>query len=108
MGTFARRSEREKEALWLFLDISRVDPTSNAAEGGHRFAVLWRKWSHGTGSEQGNWWMERRLSFRQTCRVQGRSTFALLGDAVTCLFKGEKPNLKWMPYHKPPLAHATR
>ena len=31
-GTFARRLEREQEALWLFLDVPGVDATNNAAE----------------------------------------------------------------------------
>jgi transposase len=39
-GTFAHRLEREKESLWVFLDVPGVEPTNNAAERAHRFAVL--------------------------------------------------------------------
>jgi transposase len=58
-GTFARRLEREQEALWLFLDIPGIDPTNNAAERALRFGVMWRKRSQGTCSEKGNRWVER-------------------------------------------------
>ena len=53
-GTFARRLQREGEALWGFLDVPDVEPTNNRAERAHRFGVLWRKRSQGTCSEQGN------------------------------------------------------
>jgi hypothetical protein len=31
-GTFARRLEREGEALWVFLDVQGVEATNNIAE----------------------------------------------------------------------------
>ena len=55
------------------------------------FAVLWRKRSQGTNSEKGNRWVERIVSLRQTCRLQGKSTFEVLDDAMTCYFKNQKP-----------------
>jgi transposase len=95
-GTFARRLEREGESLWVFLDVQGVEATNNIAERAHRFGVLWRKRSQGTCSEKGNRWVERVLSLRHTCRIRGRPTFPILVDAVSCLFKGAKPDLSWI------------
>ena len=95
-GTFARRLKREGESLWVFLDVQGVEATNNIAERAHRFGVLWRKRSQGTCSEKGNRWVERVLSLRHTCRIRGRPTFPLLVEAVSCLFKGEKPDLSWI------------
>jgi transposase len=100
-GTFARRLEREGESLWVFLDVQGVEATNNIAERAHRFGVLWRKRSQGSRSEKGNRWVERVLSLRHTCRIRGRPTFPLLVDAVSCLFKGEKPDLSWLTQHEP-------
>jgi transposase len=99
-GTFARRLQREGEALWLFLDVQGVEATNNIAERAHRFGVLWRKHSQGTCSEKGNRWVERVLSLRHTCRIRGRPTFPLLVEAVACLFKGERPDLGWITQHE--------
>jgi transposase len=100
-GTFARRLDREGEALWVFLDVPGVEPTNNVAERAHRFGVLWRKRSQGTGSDKGNRWVERVLSLRHTCRIRGRPTFPVLVEAVACLFKGETPDLSWITHHEP-------
>ena len=54
-----------------------------------------------------NRWVERVLSLRQICRIRGRPTFPLLVEAVTCLFKGEVPELGWLTHHEPLLACAT-
>jgi transposase len=99
-GTFARRLQREGESLWTFLDVPGVECTNNVAERAHRFGVLWRKRSQGTCSEQGNRWVERVLSLRQTCRIRGRPTFPMLVDAVTCLFKGKVPDLRWITWQE--------
>jgi transposase len=90
---------REGEALWVFLDIQGVEATNNIAERAHRLGVLWRKRSQGTSSEKGNRWVERVLSLRHTCRIRGRPTFPMLVEAVSCLFKGEKPDLHWITQH---------
>jgi transposase len=95
-GTFARRLAREGESLWVFLDVPGVEATNNIAERAHRFGVLWRKRSQGTRSEKGNRWVERVLSLRHTCRIRGQPTFPMLVEAVTCLFKGKVPDLRWI------------
>ena len=89
-----------RESLWVFLDIQGVAATNNIAERAHRFGVLWRKRSQGTCSEKGNRWVERILSLRHTCRIRGRPTFPLLVEAVSCLFKGERPDLSWSTLHE--------
>jgi transposase len=99
-GTFARRLAREGESLWMFLDVQGVEATNNIAERAHRFGVLWRKRSQGTCSEKGNRWVERVLSLRHTCRIRGRPTFPMLVEAVSCLFKGARPDLSWLTQHE--------
>jgi transposase len=95
-GRLVRRLQREMVSLWVFLCEHGVDPTNNRAERALRFGVLWRKGSYGSASDQGNRWVERALSLRQTCRQLGKSTFSVLVDAVTSLFHGRQPDLSWL------------
>jgi transposase len=95
-GRLVRRLAREIASLWVFLREQGVEPTNNHAERGLRFGVIWRKTSHGTDSDQGNRWVERSLSLRQTCRQLGQATFGVLVDAVTSLFQGRQPDLAWL------------
>src|SRR5262245_33539189 len=95
-GAFARRLQREGESLWTFLGVPGGEATNNRAERAHRFGVMWRKRSQGTCSEKGNRWVECVLSFRHTCRIRGQPTFPMLVEAVTCLFKGQMPDLSWI------------
>lgn len=95
-GRLSREILREIDTLWVFLDEAAVEPTNNRAERALRFAVLWRKRSNGTQSEKGNRWVERLLSFRQTCRLRNQPTFPLLADAVKAYFKERTPNLSWL------------
>jgi transposase len=50
----------------------------------------------GTYNEKGDRWVERILSVRETCRLQGRPTFPLLVEAVTCYFNGHHPDVSWI------------
>ena len=95
-GRLARRLQRERASLWVFLCEHGVDATNNRAERSLRFGVLWRKRSGGTDSVKGNHWVERSLSLRQTCRQRGQSPFAVLVDALTRLFCGHRPDLAWL------------
>ena len=83
----------------MFLDIPGVQATKNTAERAHRCGVFWRNRSQGTCSEKGKRWVERVLSVRHPCRIRGRPTFPRLVDAVACLFKGERPDLRWITPH---------
>jgi transposase len=95
-GRLSREILREIDSLWVFLDEAGVEPTNNRAERALRFAVLWRKRSNGTQSEKGNRWVERLLSFRQTCRLRSQATFPLLVDTLQAYFKEQMPNLSWL------------
>jgi len=95
-GTFVRSLEKEMESLWVFLHEEGVEPTNNHAERMLRYAVLWRKRSLGTQSQKGNRWVERILSLRQTCRLNHKSSFQVLCDAMSCHFKGKQPDLSWI------------
>jgi len=95
-GTFVRSIETHMDSLFIFLLEEGVEPTNNFAERIIRFAVLWRKRSQGTNSEKGCRWVERILSLRQTCRLQGKSTFTTLVDAFDCYFKEQQPDLSWI------------
>jgi transposase len=69
-------------ALWTFAHLDGVEPTNNHAERGLRGAVIYRKLSLGTQSEQGERTIERLLSASVTCRLQKRAYHILreLGD----------------------------
>jgi transposase len=95
-GRLSREILREIDTLWVFLDEAGVEPTNNRAERALRFAVLWRKRSNGTQSEKGNRWVERLLSFRQTCRLRNQATFPILVNTVKAYFKEQTPNLGWL------------
>jgi transposase len=76
-------------ALWTFADVDDVEPTNNAAERGLRAAVIYRKLSLGSRSQGGERMIERLLSVDQTCRLQRRSLYAYLADALTAKARGD-------------------
>ena len=84
------------DSLWVFLVQHGVEPTNNRAERALRCGVLWRKRSLGTASDKGNRWVERILSLRETCRLQARSTYMVLVEALTRFFQGHQPDLSWI------------
>ena len=96
VGTMSRSLIRQIESLWLFLDIVEVEPTNNFAERTLRFGVLWRKRSKGTQSEKGNLWVERILSFKQTCSIRSLNSFPILVEIIDSYFKEQKPDLSWI------------
>jgi transposase len=81
--TFARNLLKLWSALWTFTEVEGVEPTNNRAERGLRSAVIYRKISLGSQSEAGERFAERMLSVSQTCRLQGRSLFGFLVEAIT-------------------------
>ena len=66
-----------------------VEPTNNHAERGLRGAVIYRKLSHGSQSEQGERTIERLLSASITCRLQKRSLFVYLTDGLSANIRGD-------------------
>ena len=66
-----------------------VPATNNAAERALRHAVMWRKISYGTQTEHGNRLVERLLSIRETCRLQGTRLHDYLTAAITADLNGQ-------------------
>jgi transposase len=75
-------------ALWTFATVNGVTPTNNHAERGLRGAVIYRKLSLGSQSEQGEQRIARLLSAHITCRQQQRSLHAYLIDVLTAAARG--------------------
>jgi transposase len=86
---FSRKLLRRWEALFTFSRVEGLEPTNNAAERALRHAVLWRKGSFGSRSEEGCRFVERLLSIRATCVQQGRSLFAFLTEALAAAWAGQ-------------------
>ncbi len=78
-------------ALWTFTQVDGVEPTNNAAERALRPAVLWRKGSFGTQSDDGSRFVERLLTVAATGKQQGRGLLDFLVQAVTACRLGLPP-----------------
>lgn len=78
-----------EDALWTFTRVAGVPATNNTAERALRHGVLWRKTSYGTQTEHGDRLVERLLTIRETCRLQGRRLHAYLTDAITANLHGQ-------------------
>jgi len=86
---FAKNLLKRWPALWTFTLVEGVEPTNNHAERGLRGAVIYRKLSLGSQSEQGERTIERLLSASVTCRLQRRSLFAYLTDVLSARIRGD-------------------
>jgi transposase len=76
-------------ALWTFVRIEGVEPTNNSAERGLRRAILWRRRSFGTQSEDGSHFVERVLTAVTTLRQQKRDVLDYLTQACAAAMRGE-------------------
>jgi transposase len=76
-------------ALWTFTDHRGVEPTNNHAERALRGAVIYRKLSLGSQSEDGELRIARLLSAHTTCRLQHRSLHEYLADLLTATARGD-------------------
>ena len=86
---FAKNLLNRWPGLWTFTHTDGVEPTNNHAERGLRGAVIYRKLSLGSQSDQGERTIERLLSASITCRLQKRSLFAYLTDVLTASIRGD-------------------
>ncbi len=86
---FAKNLLNRWPALWTFTHTDGVEPTNNHAERGLRGAVIYRKLSLGSQSDQGERTIERLLSASITCRLQRRSLFAYLTDVLSASIRGD-------------------
>ena len=82
---------KHRQWLWTFVDIKGIEPTNNTAERALRPAVIYRKLSFGTQSESGSRFIERMLTVSETCRLQDRSVYDYLIEAVTAYFSMQSP-----------------
>ncbi len=85
----ARNLLKAWPALWTFASYEGVQPTNNHAERALRSAVIYRKLSLGSQSADGELRISRLLSAHTTCRLQRRSLFAYLTDAITAHARGD-------------------
>ncbi len=86
---FAKNLLNRWPALWTFTHTDGVEPTNNHAERGLRGAVIYRKLSLGTQSEQGERTIERLLSASVTCRLRKQSLLAYLTQVLTAHTRGD-------------------
>jgi transposase len=77
------------ESLWTFTRVPGVPATNNAAERALRHAVLWRKTSYGTQTDHGDRLVERLLTIRESCRLQGRRLHDYLTNAIAAQLNGQ-------------------
>ena len=85
----ARNLLKAWPALWTFAAHNGVEPTNNHAERALRSAVIYRKLSLGSQTEGGERRIERLLSAHTTCRLQNRSLFAYLTEALSAHARGD-------------------
>lgn len=85
-----------RDWLWTFTKVKDVEPTNNTAERALRGAVIYRKLSFGTQSSSGSRFVERMLTVTETCRLQKRSVFEYVTQAVQASFSNQ-PSPSLMP-----------
>jgi transposase len=85
-----------RNRLWVFIEHEHVEPTNNASERALRHAVIWRKLSFGTQSEQGSRFVETMLTTIETCRQQKRDLFSFVTQAVQAHFR-QQPSPSLLP-----------
>lgn len=78
-------------ALWTFVRLEGVEPTNNEAEQRIRRAVIWRRRSFGTQSQDGSRFVERVLTVVITLRQQKRDVLDYLTEACAAAIHGDKP-----------------
>jgi len=86
---FANNLLKVWPALWTFVTVEGIEPTNNPAERALRAAVIHRKVSLGTQSENGERFAERALSAAATCRLQHRSLFTYLSELLAAHNRGD-------------------
>ncbi|MCY1046702.1 transposase [Corallococcus sp. bb12-1] len=87
VGT-AREILKLKDALWTFVHAEGVEPTNNLAERDLRHAVIWRKTSYGTQSEDGSRFVERILTSVMSLRKQERNVLDSLTASLEAHLHG--------------------
>ena len=86
---FAKNLLKRWPALWTFTHTDDVEPTNNHAERGLRGAVIYRKLSLGSQSDQGERTIERLLSASITCRLRRQSLYDYLTQVLIAHARGD-------------------
>lgn len=78
-------------AMWTFVRVPGVEPTNNAAERALRPAVVLRKTSFGTHSEDGSRFLERMLTVAATLKQQKRNVLDYVVEACERALLEKRP-----------------
>ncbi len=84
----AQRFRKHGAAYFTFITTPQIGPTNNAAEQALRFVVMDRRATQGTRSHKGRAFCERIWTVVGTCRMNKRSIFGYLCEAVTAWASG--------------------
>jgi transposase len=84
----AREMLRLEKSLWTFVDVPGLEPTNNFGERCIRHAVMYRKTSFGTQSEEGSRFVERIFTATTTLKLQGRDVLAFLTETLAAHRRG--------------------
>jgi transposase len=82
VGRFCANLQKLEVSLWTFVVTDGVEPTNNFMERLLRRAVLWRKRSFGSWSDNGCRFVERILTVVQTRRLQKQNVLEYLHEAL--------------------------
>ena len=84
----ARELLQWEKCLWTFVDVPGLEPTNNFGERCIRHAVMYRKTSFGTQSEEGSRFVARIFTATATLKLQGRDVLAFLSDTLAAHRRG--------------------
>ncbi len=87
----ANRFIKHGEAYFKFITTPGMEPTNNVAEQAIRFIVIDRLITQGTRSDKGQRANERLWTVIATCKLQGRSAFEFILQAVKAYFYARPP-----------------
>jgi transposase len=82
----AKRIRTHFEDIFRFLEDAQAPPTNNLAERLLRPVVIDRRITQGTRGARGRRWCERIWTTLATCRLQGRSAWQFLRDAIESFY----------------------
>ena len=87
----ANRFRKHGKAYFEFITTPGIQPTNNVAEQAIRFVVIDRMITQGTRSIKGRETNERLWTVIATCRIQERSAYNFISEAVNAYFHNHAP-----------------
>ena len=87
----ANRFRQYGREYFTFITTPGIDPTNNLAEQAIRFCVIDRHVTQGTRSPRGREWCERIWTAAATCKLQNRSLYDFLLEAINAHFENRAP-----------------